>query len=76
MIERLLLKHLTKTGKIAYFVGIIISFILVAYYIFEIMGKSLESGRDHFVIGIVTVNIIWAIICYFLWRKEKEETKE
>ncbi len=73
MLERLLLKHLTKKGKIAYFIGLIISFGLVAYYVLGITGYTLETGGDIFFYGIIIVNILWAIICYAIWKKKEEQ---
>ncbi len=73
MLEKLLLKHLTKKGKIAYFIGLIISFGLVAYYVLGIAGYTLKTGRDIFFYGIIIVNILWAIICYVIWKKKEEQ---
>lgn len=73
MLERLLLKHLTKKGGIAYFIGLVASFALVAYYVLDIAGYTLKTGRDIFFYGILIVNILWAGICYAVWRKKEEQ---
>ncbi|WP_435315357.1 hypothetical protein [Cellulophaga fucicola] len=76
MLERLLLKHLTKKGKIAYFVGLVASIALVAFIILGVADYSLDSGKDVFFVSIVAVNLIWAGVCYFVWRKKEEENQE
>ncbi len=73
MLDRLLLKYLTKKGKIAYFVGLIVLFLLTGYYILGIAGYSFDSGRDVFFYSILVVNIVWAAICYMIWRKKETE---
>lgn len=72
MLERILLKHLTKKGKIAYFVGLVVSFALVAFYLFGIAGYTSKTGKELFFFSIVVVNIVWAGITYAIWKKEGE----
>jgi len=73
MLERLLFRHLTKKGKIGYFVGVLVLFALWAYYVLGIAGHSMEDGRSMFLGGIIVINIIWAGVCLLLWRLPKEE---
>lgn len=73
MLERLLLKHLTKKGQIAYFIGLILSFAIVAYCVLGVLNYTLETGRNLFISGILIVNIVWAGICYLIWRKKEEQ---
>ncbi len=76
MLEKLLFKHLTKKGIIAYFVGTIILFALLAYYILGIAGYSLEEGRTMFFVGIIILNLLWAGACLLFWKKPKEENDD
>jgi len=73
MLERLLFRHLTKKGKIGYFVGVLVLFALWAYYVLGIAGHSMEDGRSMFLGGIIVINIVWAGVCLLLWRLPKEE---
>ena len=76
MLERLLFRHLTKKGKIGYFLGVLVLFALWAYYVLGIAGYSMDEGRTMFMIGIIVLNIIWAGVCLLLWRLPKEEKNE
>ncbi|APU11770.1 MULTISPECIES: hypothetical protein [Cellulophaga] len=76
MLERLLLKHLTKKGKIGYFVGVVVLFALLAVYLFGIADYSMDRGRNPFFIGMIIINLSWAGISYALWKKPKEEEIE
>ena len=76
MLERLLLKHLTKKGKIAYFIGLVLSFAIAAYCVLGIAGYTLETGRDIFFFTILTINILWAGICYLIWKKKKSRVSK
>ncbi|MEP0213948.1 MAG: hypothetical protein ABJD66_12070 [Cellulophaga sp.] len=73
MLERLLLKHLTKKGKIGYFVGVVVLFALLAVYLFGIEDYSMDRGRNPFFIGMIIINLSWAGVSYALWKKPKEE---
>jgi len=76
MLERILLKHLTQKGKIAYFVGIIILFALFAYYLLGIAGYSLDEGRSTFFVGLIVINLLWAGVCLIFWKKPSEEKSD
>ncbi|MBW2961356.1 hypothetical protein [Mesonia aestuariivivens] len=75
MIENLLLKRLTKKGVICYFVGVVLGFALLAYYIFGLKNYSLDDGQEIFIIGMVIVNVFWAGVSYLCWKKPKEENE-
>ncbi len=73
MLEKLLSKYLTKKGKIMYIIGLILSFALVAYYVLGIKGHTMDTGRDMFIYGCIIVNILWAGICFVVWRNKEEQ---
>ncbi|SHI79113.1 hypothetical protein SAMN04488096_104291 [Mesonia phycicola] len=73
MIERLLLKHLTKKGKIAYFVGVILLLVLLGYFMLEVQNYSLDDDRITIVLAMIVVNLLWAGVCFLCWKKPKEE---
>ncbi|MDN3666077.1 hypothetical protein ACFFU1_04890 [Algibacter miyuki] len=75
MLDALILKHLTKKGVIAYFVGQILLFGVLAFYIFGVKGSSMNEGEMPFIVGMVIIALIWAGICLLLWKKPKESGK-
>ncbi len=76
MLERLLFRHLTKKGKIGYFLGFLVLAGLWAYYVLGIAGRSMEEGRTMFLVGLIVLNLVWAGVCLLLWRIPKEEKKQ
>ena len=73
MLDALILRYLTKKGKIAYFVGQIILIAIFAFYVFGISGASMNEGENLFFIGIITIVILWAGVCLLVWKKPKDE---
>lgn len=73
MLEKILFKYLTKKGRVNYYIGVAILIALVAFYVFGIEGASLESGQTGFLIVALILNLVWAGVCYLLWKKPKEE---
>ncbi|OEK09523.1 hypothetical protein A8C32_12505 [Flavivirga aquatica] len=76
MLDRLFLKHLTKKGVIAYFVGQVIFMAILAYYLFGIAGYSIDrgdEGRDILFIGLIIIVLLWGGICLLLWKKPKTD---
>jgi len=76
MLEKLLFKHLTKKGVIGYFIGTIVLFSFWAYYVLGILGYSMDEGRSMFMGGALVLNLLWAIVCYFVWKKPSTEEEE
>ena len=76
MLERILFKHLTKKGIIGYFVGTVLLFILWGYYVLGILDYSMDSGRNMFMFGALGLNIVWAGVCYLLWKKPDSDEQE
>jgi len=73
MLDRLILKHLTKTGVIAYFVGQITLFAIWAFYLLGIKDYSMDEGRTPFYIGMIVILLGWSGVCLIFWKKPKEE---
>jgi hypothetical protein len=72
MLDALVLKRLTKTGVIAYFVGQVVLFAIWGFYVFGIKDSSLDEGEMAFIIGMVIIALIWAGVCLMVWKKPKE----
>lgn len=75
MLDRLLLKYLTKKGKIAYYVGQVVLIGLWALYLFGMAGYTMEEGETQLWIGVIAIVIVWAGICYLIWKKPDDEEK-
>ncbi len=73
MLEQLFLKYLTPKGKIFYFVGQVILFIIWAIVVLNVLDYSLESGRDLFFAGLIGIWIVWTGISFLFFRKKEEE---
>jgi drug/metabolite transporter superfamily protein YnfA len=73
MLDRLFLKHLSKKGKIAYWVGQIILDVLWALYVFKLAKYTFDNGGDTvLIIGMLVILILWGGLCYILWKKPNE----
>lgn len=75
MLDALILRYLTKKGKIAYFVGQVLLIAIYAFYIFGISGGSLDTDENIFFIGMITIVLLWAGVCLLIWKKPKEEKR-
>jgi hypothetical protein len=72
MLDLLILKHLTKKGKIAYYVGQVVLFALWAFYLFGIAGYSIDQAESPFLVGMIVLAILWSGVCFIIWKKPKE----
>jgi len=73
MIDKLFLKHLSKKGKIAYWVGQILLDAIWAFYVFGVAGYSFETGGETMLIfGMLAILVGWGVVCLMLWKKPKE----
>ena len=73
MLDALILKYLTKKGKIAYFVGQVLLIAVFAFYVFGIEGASIDEAENSFYLGMFIIVVVWAGFCFLVWRKPKEE---
>ena len=79
MLDRLFLKYLSKTGKVAYWVGQIIFDGIFVFYLFGIAGYTLGSSgtgarsQTEMILfpGVIGIAIVWGIVCYFVWPADK-----
>ena len=76
MLERLILRYLSKKGAIALFVGQIVFYAMLAFYILAIADYSLTEGKPIFFTGMIVIFLIWSAICLLFWRKPNEEIEE
>jgi len=73
MLDRLFLKHLSKKGKIAYWVGQIILDVLWALYVFKLAKYTFDDGGDTvLIIGMLVILVAWGGLCFVLWKKTDE----
>lgn len=71
MIDRLFMKHLSKTGIKAYWIGQLLIDAVFIYYLFGIAGHSLndDSARMQLILGVLGVAVVWGTICLLIWKK-------
>ncbi len=72
MLDVLILRYLTKEGKIAYFVGQLILAGLWAFYMFGIKDYSFRDDEGMFIAGIIGIILVWGGLCLAIWRKKDE----
>ena len=76
MLDRFILKYLTKRGKIAYYVGQVILLAIWAYYLFGVVGYSIDEAEVSLFGGLIVIVVFWAGVCFLLWKKPKEDGKQ
>jgi len=77
MLDRLFLKHLSKKGKIAYWVGQILLAALWTFYIFGVADQSMDNGGETtLILGVLGIMVGWGFICLMVWKKPKENENE
>ncbi len=73
MIEQILLRYLTKKGKIIYFIGLAVVFGVVIYVDWRASNLRGYTLGGMFILKLIIANLVWGLICYYAWRKPKEE---
>jgi len=73
MLEQLFLKYLTPKGKIFYFVGQVILFIIWAIIVLKVLDHSLDSGRELFFSGLSGIWVVWTGISFLFFKKKDEK---
>ncbi|PIE84189.1 MAG: hypothetical protein CSA07_03020 [Bacteroidia bacterium] len=73
MLDRILLRHLTKKGRIIYFVGLLVVFAVIIFVDMRSAELQGHIRADRFLVKLIVGNIVWGGICYYAWRRPKEE---
>lgn len=74
MLDKLILKYLTKQGKVFYWVGQIVLLLGLFYYLFEIENNSWnDDGELTFILYAIVIVLGWAGICLLFFRKKAEK---
>ena len=80
MLDAFILKKLTHTGKIAYWIiQLSLDALFIAYLFFVMdydMDRLANDGYIVVLVGILVCLLISAGICLTFWRKPKEEPKD
>jgi Kef-type K+ transport system membrane component KefB len=74
MLDHFILEYLTKKGKIAYYVGQVLLIAIWAYYLFGIVGYTIDEGETSLFIGLIIIVIVWAGVCLLFWKKSKDKS--